>query len=174
MAVAATSPAAVVGLVRSDPHGPGITREPIPGGFRHRDQAGAELSQPGTLYRIRAPRIAPGWADVRVSAEPLVHIQATGVNRQGRTRYIYPRLWREQRDAEKFTHMLRYAAALPGLRATALVDLRHRGLSRDRVSVGAVRLIDLGLFWVGGERYAVLDVHCGGYDAAETARAADA
>ena len=57
--------------------------------------------------------------------------------------------------------MLRFAGALPGLREATLHDLRHRELDRDRVTSGAVRLIDLGLFRIGGERYAELDHHYG-------------
>ena len=38
MSAGACPPAAAVpGLTRSDPHGPGITRERIGGGFRYRD-----------------------------------------------------------------------------------------------------------------------------------------
>jgi len=40
-------------------------------------------------------------------------------------------------------------------------DLRRRDLDRDRVASGAVRLIDLGLFRIGGEKYAELDHHYG-------------
>ena len=35
------------------------------------------------------------------------------------------------------------------------------GLDYDRVTAGAVRLIDLGLFRIGGEKYAELDHHYG-------------
>jgi DNA topoisomerase IB len=57
--------------------------------------------------------------------------------------------------------MLRFAQALPALREATQHDLRRRGLGRDRVTAGAVRLIDLGLFRIGGERYAELDHHYG-------------
>ena len=57
--------------------------------------------------------------------------------------------------------MLRFASALPALRDGAMADLRRRGLKRDRVLAGVVRLIDLGLFRIGSERYAELDHHYG-------------
>jgi DNA topoisomerase IB len=57
--------------------------------------------------------------------------------------------------------MLRFADALPRLRTAATADLRHRGLTRDRVVASVVRLIDLGMFRIGGERYAELDHHYG-------------
>jgi DNA topoisomerase I len=153
--------AAVPGLVRSDPHGPGITRVRAGDGFRYLDQAGAEISDAAALDRIRALRIPPAWADVWISPDPLGHIQAAGTDSKGRLQYLYHPLWREQRDAQKFGHMLRFAGALPGLRTATAQDLRHRGLTRDRVVASVVRLIDLGLFRIGEERYADLDHHYG-------------
>jgi DNA topoisomerase I len=83
------------------------------------------------------------------------------VDSRGRTQYRYHQLWREQRDAQKFEHMLRFAGALPVLRGATVHDLHRRRLDRDRVTASAVRLIDLGLFRIGGERYAELDHHYG-------------
>ena len=153
--------AAVPGLVRSDLHDPGITRVRAADGFRYLDPAGAEIGDAATLDRIRALRIPPAWADVWISPDPLGHIQATGTDSMGRLQYLYHQLWREQRDAQKFGHMLRFASALPGLRTATERDLRHRGLTRDRVAASVVRLIDLGLFRIGEERYADLDHHYG-------------
>ena len=154
-------PAAVAGLTRSDPRQPGITRQRRPGGFRYAGSSGAELTDPGELQRIRDLAIPPAWTGVWISPDPLGHIQATGVDGRGRTQYRYHQRWREQRDAQKFSHMLRFAGALPALREATVHDLRRRGLGRDRVASAAVRLIDLGLFRIGGERYAELDHHYG-------------
>ena len=153
--------AAVPGLNRSDPHGPGITRERASDGFRYRDPSGAAVTNGQTLLRIGALGIPPAWQDVWISADPLGHIQATGVDRRGRTQYRYHQVWREQRDVQKFAHMLRFAGALPELRSATVRDLGGRHLDRDRVAAAAVRLIDLGLFRIGGERYAELDHHYG-------------
>jgi DNA topoisomerase I len=153
--------AAVPGLTRSDPHGPGITRERISGGFRYHDPGGAEVTSPEILHRIGGLGIPPAWKDVWISLDPLGHIQATGVDGRGRTQYRYHQVWREQRDAQKFAHMLRFAGALPALRSATTRDLGGRRLDRDRVTATAVRLIDLGLFRIGGERYAELDHHYG-------------
>jgi DNA topoisomerase-1 len=152
---------AVAGLSRSDPRSPGISRVRVDGGFQYRDPAGSEVADPATLARIRALVLPPAWRDVWISPDPLGHIQATGVDSRGRTQYRYHDLWREQRDAQKFEHMLRFAAALPALRTAAVRDLGRRRLDRDRVAASAVRLIDLGLFRIGGERYAELDHHYG-------------
>jgi hypothetical protein len=153
--------AAVSGLRRSDPRGPGITRVPGSAGFSYTDRAGSPVTDPAVLARIAALAIPPAWTGVWISADPSGHIQATGTDSRGRLQYRYHEQWREQRDAEKFEHMLRFAGSLPALRAAALRDLRRRGLSRDRVTASAVRLIDVGLFRIGGERYAELDHHYG-------------
>jgi DNA topoisomerase I len=152
---------AVPGLTRSDPRSPGITRERTGARFRYRDPSGADVTSAETLQRIGALVIPPGWKDVWISPDPLGHIQATGVDSRGRTQYRYHPLWREERDAQKFAHMLRFASALPALRTATLQDLGGRRLHRDRVTAGAVRLIDLGLFRIGGEKYAELDHHYG-------------
>ena len=153
--------AAVHGLVRSDPRAPGITRQASLAGMAYLDPSGVPVTEPDTLSRIRALAIPPAWTDVWISADPLGHIQATGVDSKGRTQYLYHQLWRDQRDAQKFAHMLRFAGALPGLRTAAASDLGRLDLDRDRVAAGAVRLIDLGLFRIGGEKYAELDHHYG-------------
>ncbi len=154
-------PAAVAGLTRSDPRSPGIARVRTSEGFAYLDASGAQVSDTETIQRINGLAIPPGWNSVWISPDPLGHIQATGVDSRGRTQYRYHQLWREQRDEQKFAHMLRFADALPRLRAATLRDLRHRQLDRGRVAASAVRLIDLGLFRLGGERYAELDHHYG-------------
>lgn len=153
--------AAVAGLNRSDPRAPGIVRRRDGKRWLYDDPSGAAITDSDALARIGALAIPPAWASVWISPDPLGHIQATGVDSKGRTQYRYHELWRAQRDAQKFTHMLRFAAALPELRAATAHDLRRRNLDRERVASGAVRLIDLGLFRIGGEKYAELDHHYG-------------
>lgn len=154
-------PSAVPGLTRSDPRAPGISRIQQGDGFGYLGPAGEQIADAQTLARIRALAIPPAWASIWISPDPQGHIQATGVDSRGRTQYRYHQVWREQRDAQKFEHMLRFAGALPVLRTATLHDLGHRGLDRGRVAASAVRLIDLGLFRLGSERYAELDHHYG-------------
>jgi len=155
------SPAAVDGLHRSDPRSPGIRLVRDGGSVRYIDPSGTQITDPATLARIRALVIPPAWSDVWIDPDPLGHIQATGTDSRGRTQYRYHPTWRAQRDAQKFDHMLRFAGALPALRAATLADLRRRRLDRGRVAASAVRLLDLGLFRIGGEKYAELDHHYG-------------
>jgi DNA topoisomerase IB len=140
---------------------PGITRVRGAGGVQYLDASGTQITDAPTLARIRALAVPPAWRQVWISPDPVSHIQATGVDGAGRVQYRYHQLWREQRDTQKFEHMLRFAGALPALRAATLRDLRRRDLDRTRVAASAVRLIDLGLFRLGGERYAELAHHYG-------------
>ena len=94
-------PAAVPGLRRSDPHGPGITRERSGTGFQYRDPSGAVITDPGTLRRIGAMVLPPAWQDVWISPDPLGHIQATGTDSRGRAQYRYHQIWREQRSSSR-------------------------------------------------------------------------
>jgi DNA topoisomerase I len=153
--------AAVAGLNRTDVRGPGLTRLRAGTTFSYVDSTGTQITDLPTIERIRALALPPAWTSIWISPDPLGHIQATGVDRRGRTQYRYHEFWREQRDAQKFDHMVRFAAALPQLRESTVRDLEHRTLDRSRVAAAAVRLIDLGLFRLGGERYAELDHHYG-------------
>jgi DNA topoisomerase I len=50
--------------------------------------------------------------------------------------------------------MVAFAHDLPALRERVESDLARRGLVRERVLACALRLLDLGLFRIGSERYA--------------------
>jgi DNA topoisomerase IB len=142
------------GLRTSDVHGPGHRRERRDSGFAYFDAAGGELSDPDALRRIQALAIPPAWRDVWIAPDPFGHIQATGVDARGRLQYRYHARWRASRDAEKFSHMLVFAQALPALRAAAEGHLAGHALDRLRVAACAARVTELGLFRIGGERYA--------------------
>jgi DNA topoisomerase-1 len=133
---------------------PGITRRRRGRGFEYLDESGGRIEDPDMLDRIRALAIPPAWEDVWICANPLGHIQATGVDARGRKQYRYHDRWRERRDREKFDSMVDFARSLPKLRERVEKDLRRRKLSRERVLACAVRLLDRGFFRIGSEGYA--------------------
>jgi len=90
---------------------------------------------------------------VWICTDPQGHLQATGVDVAGRRQYLYHPLWRERRDRRKFNHVRAVAQRLPRLRRRVGTDLRDTDLSRQRVLALAARLIDRGLFRVGGDEY---------------------
>jgi DNA topoisomerase-1 len=141
-------------LRRVDCAVPGITRRKRGQGFEYLDENGERIEDPDLIERIKALAIPPGWQDVWICADPLGHIQATGVDARGRKQYRYHDLWRERRDRQKFDSMTEFARSLPKLRERVSRDLRKRGISRERVLACAVRLLDRGFFRIGSEDYA--------------------
>jgi len=118
------------------------------------DESGERIEDPEVLDRIWALAIPPAWEEVWICADPLGHIQATGMDARGRKQYRYHDRWRERRDREKFDAMVDFARALPKLREQVQRDLRKRKLSHERVLACAVWLLDRGFFRIGSEDYA--------------------
>jgi DNA topoisomerase I len=123
-------------------------------GFAYTDPHGEPVADAETLARIEALVIPPAWRKVWICPFANGHIQAIGVDAAGRRQYIYHEQWRAERDEEKYDRVLGLARLLPDWRAALLVDLRARGLHRDRVLAVAQYLIDCGYFRAGGEEYA--------------------
>src|SRR5436190_1053164 len=141
-------------LRRVDCSEPGIRRARRGRGFSYLGADGAPIRDREVLERIGALAIPPAWEDVWICPDERGHIQATGVDAAGRKQYRYHDAWRERQDRVKFDRMLDFARALPRLRTRLDDDLTRRGLVRERVLACAVRLLDLGFFRVGSERYA--------------------
>ena len=144
----------VSGVRRSDCSGPGLRRARHGRGFSYVDAGGERVTDPETLARIRALAIPPAWREVWICLDPRGHLQATGIDRAGRKQYLYHDAWRRRRDREKFRRMLEFGAALPRLRRGVAHDLSASDLGRERILACAVRLLDIGLFRIGGEEYA--------------------
>src|SRR3954468_20798001 len=144
-----------VRLRRSDTGGPGILRRRAGRGFTYVDADGHRVDDSEVLSRIHDLVIPPAWKDVWICPYPGGHIQATGVDQRGRKQYLYHPRWRERRDQEKFDEMLRFARALPTLRARVDRDLGRDEMGYERILATAVRLLDRGFFRIGSEDYAV-------------------
>ncbi|GAA1793723.1 DNA topoisomerase IB [Planosporangium flavigriseum] len=148
-------------LRRADPNRSGYTRRRRGKGFTYLDADGRVITDPDVIARIRALAIPPAWVDVWICPDPCGHIQATGVDQAGRRQYRYHDVWRAKRDAEKFEHIRVVGEHLPQLRKRVAGDLARRGLCRERVLAAAVRLLDQGVFRIGGEAYASADSSAG-------------
>jgi DNA topoisomerase IB len=77
-----------------------------------------------------------------------------GTDDAGRRQYRYHDEWRRRRDADKHDRVLRLGRRLPAVRAQIRAQLEGRGLGCDRVLAAALRMLDIGVFRVGGEEYA--------------------
>ncbi|MFL5826839.1 MAG: DNA topoisomerase IB [Thermoleophilaceae bacterium] len=140
---------------------PGLRRERRGKSVVYLDADGRPVTDRAALERVESLRIPPAWTDVWIAAEPNAHLQATGVDSKGRRQYLYHPAWRARRDEEKFHDMLSFAGALPTLRAEVARRLDGEALERERSLAVAVRLLDVGFFRVGWDRYARDNGHVG-------------
>jgi DNA topoisomerase-1 len=118
------------------------------------DARGNRISDPAKLERIESLVIPPAWRDVWISPRPEAKLQATGIDAAGRRQYLYHPDFRAQREQEKFDKLVRFADRLPDLRAAMAEHMELDTLAPERVCALAVRLINIGWFRVGSERYA--------------------
>lgn len=139
---------------RSDPSSEGYARVRRGKGFSYRDESGGTLDDPDALERVRALVIPPAWKEVWIAPDERGHIQAVGADVAGRKQYIYHDDWRAERDRAKFKRLPEFAAALGPARTALEADLTLKGLVRERVMACSVRLLDIGMFRIGGEDYA--------------------
>ncbi|MDG9705990.1 DNA topoisomerase IB [Streptomyces sp. DH37] len=144
-------------LRHTRPGDPGYTRRRHGRGFRYLDAEGRPLRDPAELERIRSLVIPPAWTDVWICPKPNGHLQAVGTDAAGRRQYLYHPQFRAEQEQSKHEHVLEVAEALPRIREAVEAHLGERGLTRERVLGTAARLLDLGFFRVGGERYAELN-----------------
>jgi DNA topoisomerase-1 len=141
-------------LRRADCSATGIRRVPRGRGFSYEEAHGEVIIDREVIQRISELAIPPAWKDVWICPYPNGHIQATGTDARGRKQYLYHPKWREDRDREKFREMETFAKSLPAMRERTEADLATRRMSRERVLGCAIRLLDLGFFRIGSERYA--------------------
>src|SRR3954467_11047432 len=122
-------------------------------GFRYMGPGGRPVSNRGEMERIDKLRIPPAWRDVHVSTNPRAAIQVWGFDARGRKQYKYHPRAVEKGELRKYYRVRQMARDLPALRARIMRDFRRRGLSKEKVCAGIVRLISNGFFRVGSERY---------------------
>jgi DNA topoisomerase-1 len=91
---------------------------------------------------------------VWISPSAKAKLQATGFDKAGRKQYLYHADYRASQEQAKYDKLIRFAERLPVLRATMAEHLDRDELDRERVAAIALRLINLGWFRVGSERYA--------------------
>jgi len=132
----------------------GIQRKKSRNGFLYYDDAGRRITDESELARYAALAIPPAYTDVVISPDPNSHLQAVGRDAKGRKQYRYHPRWIEERDREKFAHLVEFAKALPDIRQQADRDLRRRrpGLAKGLATV--IRLMDRLFIRVGNETYA--------------------
>jgi DNA topoisomerase-1 len=124
------------------------------GRFRYVDSRGKPIRDEAALQRIDALRIPPAWREVWISPRANAKLQATGVDSAGRVQYLYHPEYRARQEQAKYDSLVRFGEKLPDLRAAMAEHMERDPLTFEWTAAVAVRLINLGWFRVGDERYA--------------------
>jgi DNA topoisomerase-1 len=121
--------------------------------FRYLDGRGKRITDSAKLERIQALAIPPAWKEVWISPRPTAKLQATGVDTAGRRQYLYHEDYRAAQEEAKFHKLVRFADALPAFREAMSKHMELEPMSPEWTCAVAVRLINLGWFRVGDDRY---------------------
>jgi DNA topoisomerase-1 len=121
--------------------------------FRYLDGRGKRITDPAKLERIQELAIPPAWKEVWISPRPTAKLQATGVDAAGRRQYLYHEDYRAAQEEAKFHKLVRFADALPAFREAMSKHMELEPMSPEWTCAVAVRLINLGWFRVGDDRY---------------------
>jgi len=122
--------------------------------FRYVDADGRRITDEDKLERIHALAIPPAWKDVWIAPSARTKLQATGIDAAGRKQYLYHPEYRARQEQAKYDKLIRFAEKLPDLREAMSEHMELAGLPEEKVAAVAVRLINLGWFRIGSDRYA--------------------
>lgn len=131
----------------------GIRRLGRAGRFRYRHVNGRAVAA-ADRERIEALRIPPAWRDVAIHPSPAALVQAVGRDAAGRWQYRYHDRQVLRRERMKLARLVRFLGALPRLRQAVRRDLARKGLPRERVLAGIVRILATCFLRPGSEVYA--------------------
>lgn len=130
---------------------PGFCRRRTAQGFTYTGPDG-DPPDADDQRRIDALVLPPAWTDVWISVDPDGHIQATGLDADGREQYRYHQRWEADRADAKFDRILHLAAALPLARGRSTRAINDGG-DRERILGAAFRILDDGAPRVGSIEY---------------------
>ncbi len=122
-------------------------------GFRY-VRAGGGTVTAADRKRIAALAIPPAWRDAAVHPSPRGAVQAIGKDAAGRWQYLYHPARSARGEKTKYERLLRFADALPKMRARIKQDLALPGLPRDKVLACAVKVLSDCFMRGGSEVYA--------------------
>ncbi len=147
--------AELAGLHYAHDHAPGLHRKAgRTGKFSYYAADGAKISDPQILARIAGYVVPPAWTAVWIAADPLAHLQVTGLDAAGRKQYRYHPAWDATRSLTKFERLHTFGEQLEPLRRQLRQDLARPGLPREKVIALVLTLMDQSFIRVGNKEYA--------------------
>lgn len=131
---------------------PGIIRKKIGNNFSYY-LGKKKLKDKTTLERINKLVIPPAWENVWICASENGHLQATGIDTQGRKQYRYHQLWSSFRNQTKFYRLYEFGKAIPAVRGQLKKDLAKNGLPPEKVLATVISLMEQTSIRVGNSAY---------------------
>ncbi|PPK99176.1 DNA topoisomerase IB [Parapedobacter indicus] len=132
---------------------PGYRRVRRGRGFYYTDSDGRRITDDKKLTRFRALVIPPAWKQVWISPSKRGHLQATGVDEEGRKQYLYHPEWTKERQRKKLKRMVAFGNALPDIRRQIAKDLRVEELTKEKAIAIALKVTEETLIRIGNEQY---------------------
>jgi DNA topoisomerase-1 len=131
---------------------PGIERHKKAGGYTY-SFSGKSIKDKARLERIKKLAIPPSWTNVWICANETGHIQATGIDLNGRKQYRYHAEWNKLRNETKFHRLYEFGKVLPVLRRRIKKDMADPVLSEQKVLATVVNLMEHTYIRVGNNGY---------------------
>ncbi|MFC7705147.1 DNA topoisomerase IB [Plastorhodobacter daqingensis] len=132
---------------------PGIRRRRCGKGFTYVGPDGATITCTRLRGRIAALAVPPAWQEVWICTDPEGHIQATGIDADGRKQYRYHPDWNAWRAEVKFGQLPAFGTALPRIRRRVQRDLQADPGSPEFAVAALVLLLDRAHLRIGSRRH---------------------
>ena len=138
----------------------GIQRLGTPArGFKYQFADGKRVSA-ADLKRIDELKIPPAWTDVWINARAGGAVQAVGKDAAGRSQYLYHTHHVRRQDAKKFQRLIKFAEALPKMRATVATQIKQPGLGKEAVMASILRILSTCFMRPGSQSMRVKTKFC--------------
>jgi len=122
-------------------------------GFKYKRADNKKISAVD-LKRIDELKIPPAWTEVWINALPGGAVQVIGKDAAGRLQYLYHANHVRRRETKKFKRLIKFAEALPRMRATVAPDIRQPGLGKEPVMASILRILSTCFMRPGSQVYA--------------------
>lgn len=122
-------------------------------GFRYKRAGGPRISA-ADRKRIDELKIPPAWTYVWINSTPGGAVQAIGRDAAGRLQSLYHANHVRRQDAKKFKRLIKFAEALPQMRAVVGSHIRQPGLEREPVMASILRVLSTCFLRPGSQVYA--------------------
>lgn len=122
-------------------------------GFNYKSAGGTKVST-ADLKRIDELKIPPAWSDAWINAAAGGAVQAIGRDAAGRLQSLYHANHVRRQEARKFKRLIKFAEALPKMRATVASHIKQPALGKEPVMAAMLRILSTCFLRPGSQVYA--------------------